>query len=89
MRRNIIKISVLILILMSAFLIGCSKEQDEMNEKDIQRTETLAGTVEGLTEKSITVKDVFGRTYLFARDDSLISSDSAGSLSTCLLYTSQ
>jgi ABC-type Fe3+-hydroxamate transport system substrate-binding protein len=74
MRRNIIKISVLILILisMSAFLSGCSKESDEMNEADIQRTEILAGTVEGLTEKSITVKDVFGRTYLFARDDSLI-----------------
>ena len=84
MRRNIIKISVLILILisMSAFLTGCSKESDEMNEADIQRTEILAGTVEGLTEKSITVKDVFGRTYLFARDDSLISSESAGSLST-------
>ena len=67
---------------MSAFLTGCSKESDEMNEADIQRTEILAGTVEGLTEKSITVKDVFGRTYLFARDDSLISSESAGSLST-------
>ncbi|MFR2966949.1 MAG: hypothetical protein ACLTK0_11500 [Anaerovoracaceae bacterium] len=40
-----------------------------MNEKDIQRTETRRNS-RRVDRKSITVKDVFGRTYLFARDDS-------------------